>query len=594
MTKPIHFITAEEAVRAIKSHDHVHLSSVASAPQCLIKAMCERGRNRELQHVHIHHLHTEGPAPYAAPEFEGIFQLDSFFVGGNVRKVTQSGYADYIPVFLSETQKLYRSGVLPCNVAMIQVSPPDAHGYVSLGTSVDATLAAVECAQTVIAVINKHVPRSFGDAFIHVDDIDLFVQDDTPLEEAHFSEPNEVETAIGKHCAALIEDGACLQMGIGAIPNAVLAQLGGHKNLGIHTEMFADGVLPLVESGVINGRNKAIDKGKMVSTFLMGSQKVYDFIDNNPGVAMMDVGYTNDPFVIAKNPKVTAINSALQVDLTGQVCADSLGTKFYSGVGGQIDFIYGASRSEGGKAILAMPSTTNKGISKIAPELTLGAGVVTTRSHVHWFVTEYGAVNLYGRSLQERAADHQRRSPRPPRDARPRGFRALRRASPLHQGDDFRKKINTAPEQKTTCGPEGSGPHVVFFCRARPVATRTFSTRHSAVPANLSVRPFPDSLRAFAAARTVMPSQTFATAVPELRRATPRAVQTTPAGMLALGTDGKPPLSHDKRRALSERPSLASDQSFSGVRRPEAPLFIGGAGSADRGIASFATIVPVY
>ena len=403
MTKPIHFITAEEAVRAIKSHDHVHLSSVASAPQCLIKAMCERGRNRELQHVHIHHLHTEGPAPYAAPEFEGIFQLDSFFVGGNVRKVTQSGYADYIPVFLSETQKLYRSGVLPCNVAMIQVSPPDAHGYVSLGTSVDATLAAVECAQTVIAVINKHVPRSFGDAFIHVDDIDLFVQDDTPLEEAHFSEPNEVETAIGKHCAALIEDGACLQMGIGAIPNAVLAQLGGHKNLGIHTEMFADGVLPLVESGVINGRNKAIDKGKRVSTFLMGSQKVYDFIDNNPGVAMMDVGYTNDPFVIAKNPKVTAINSALQVDLTGQICADSLGTKFYSGVGGQIDFIYGASRSEGGKAILAMPSTTNKGISKIAPELTLGAGVVTTRSHVHWFVTEYGAVNLYGRSLQERA-----------------------------------------------------------------------------------------------------------------------------------------------------------------------------------------------
>ena len=299
--------------------------------------------------------------------------------------------------------QLYRSGVLPCNVAMIQVSPPDAHGYVSLGTSVDATLAAVECAQTVIAVINKHVPRSFGDAFIHVDDIDLFVQDDTPLEEAHFSEPNEVETAIGKHCAALIEDGACLQMGIGAIPNAVLAQLGGHKNLGIHTEMFADGVLPLVESGVINGRNKAIDKGKMVSTFLMGSQKVYDFIDNNPGVAMMDVGYTNDPFVIAKNPKVTAINSALQVDLTGQICADSLGTKFYSGVGGQIDFIYGASRSEGGKAILAMPSTTNKGISKIAPELTLGAGVVTTRSHVHWFVTEYGAVNLYGRSLQERA-----------------------------------------------------------------------------------------------------------------------------------------------------------------------------------------------
>jgi acyl-CoA hydrolase len=403
MKKQIKYVSAAEAVRVIKSGDHVHLSSVASAPQCLIQAMCDRGRNHELKDVHIHHLHTEGPAPYADPEFEGVFQLDSFFVGGNVRKVTQSGYADYIPVFLSETQKLYRSGVLPCNVAMIQVSEPDAHGYVSLGTSVDATLAAVECAGHVIAVINKYVPRSFGDAFIHVDDIDIFVQDDKPLEEAHFSVPNEIETAIGKNCAALIEDGACLQMGIGAIPNAVLAQLGNHKDLGIHTEMFADGVLPLVESGVINGRNKAIDKGKMVSTFLMGSQKVYDFIDNNPGVAMMDVGYTNDPFIIAKNPKVTAINSALQVDLTGQICADSLGTKFYSGVGGQIDFIYGASRSEGGKAILAMPSVTNKGVSKIASTLTLGAGVVTTRAHAHWFVTEYGAVNLYGKSLQERA-----------------------------------------------------------------------------------------------------------------------------------------------------------------------------------------------
>lgn len=403
MNTPINFTTAEEAVKVIKSGDHVHLSSVASAPQCLIKAMCARGEAGELKNVHVHHLHTEGPAPYADPKFEGVFQLDSLFVGANVRKVTQSGYADYIPIFLSETQKLYRSGAVPCNVAMIQVCPPDKHGYVSLGTSVDATLAAIECADHVIAVVNKYVPRAFGQAMIPLSKIDLFVEDDQPLVEAKFAEPSDVEKAIGANCAELIEDGATLQMGIGAIPNAVLAQLGNHKNLGVHTEMFADGVLPLVESGVINGRNKAIDKGKMVSTFLMGSQKVYDFIDNNPGVAMMDVGYTNDPFVIAKNPKVTAINSALQVDLTGQICADSLGTKFYSGVGGQIDFIYGASRSEGGKAILAMPSVTNKGISKIAPELTLGAGVVTTRSHVHWFVTEYGAVNLYGKSLQERA-----------------------------------------------------------------------------------------------------------------------------------------------------------------------------------------------
>ena len=399
----IKFVTPEEAVKVIKSGDHIHLSSVASAPQCLIKAMCERGRNGEFKDVHIHHLHTEGPAPYADPEFEGVFQLDSFFVGGNVRKVTQSGYADYIPIFLSETQKLYRSGAVPCNVAMIQVSTPDKHGYVSLGTSVDATLAAVECAEHVIAVVNKYVPRAFGDAMIHSSQIEFFVQDDQPLEEAHFADPNETEVKIGKFCAELIEDGATLQMGIGAIPNAVLAQLGGHKNLGVHTEMFADGVLPLVEKGVINGAAKNIDKGKMVSTFLMGSQRVYDFIDDNPGVLMMDVGYTNDPYIISKNDRVTAINSALQVDLTGQVCADSLGRKFYSGVGGQIDFIYGASLSKGGKAIIAMPSITNKGVSKISDALTEGAGVVTTRNHIHWFVTENGAVDLYGKSLQERA-----------------------------------------------------------------------------------------------------------------------------------------------------------------------------------------------
>ncbi|KAF5059999.1 Butanoate coenzyme A-transferase [anaerobic digester metagenome] len=403
LNKTIKTVSPQEAVKVIKSGDHVHLSSVASAPHCLINAMCERGRAGELKNVHIHHLHTEGPAPYAEPEFEGIFQMDSFFVGANVRKSTQAGYADYIPIFLSETQKLYRDGYIKCNVAMIQVCPPDEHGFVSLGTSVDATLAAVETADYVIAVVNPNVPRSFGDALIPLSMIDIFVEGNEPLEPAHFTQPDEIETAIGKHCAALIEDGATLQMGIGAIPNAVLAQLGNHKNLGIHTEMFADGVLPLVEKGVINGACKGIDKGKMVSTFLMGSQKVYDFIHNNPLVLMMDVGYTNDPFIIAKNPRVTAINSALQVDLTGQVCADSLGTKFFSGVGGQVDFIYGASRSIGGKAIIAMPSVTNKGVSKIAPTLNDGAGVVTTRNHIHWFVTEYGAVNLYGKTLQERA-----------------------------------------------------------------------------------------------------------------------------------------------------------------------------------------------
>lgn len=403
MNTQIKFTTAEEAVKVIKSGDNVHLSSVASAPHCLIEAMCARGEAGELKNVHVHHLHTEGTAPYADPKFEGVFQLDSFFVGSNVRKITQSGYADYIPVFLSETQKLYRSGAVPCDVAMIQVSPPDKHGYVSLGTSVDATLAAVECAAHVIAVINPNVPRAFGDAMIPMSKIDVFVEDNTPLIESAPGPISEIDAAIGRHCAELIEDGATLQMGIGAIPNAVLSQLTGHKNLGIHTEMFADGVLPLVEKGVINGEAKTTDKGKIVSTFLMGSKSVYDFIDDNPGVLMMDVGYTNDPYVIAKNDRMTAINSALQIDLTGQVCADSLGTKFWSGVGGQVDFIYGASMSKGGKAIIALPSMTNKGVSKICPTLIAGAGVVTTRSHAHWIVTEYGAVDLYGKSMQERA-----------------------------------------------------------------------------------------------------------------------------------------------------------------------------------------------
>ena len=403
MGKDIRFVSADEAVKAVKSGDHVHLSSVASAPQVLIEALCRRGEAGELKDVRIHHLHTEGPAPYSDPKFNGIFFHQGFFIGANVRHSVQGGYSDYIPVFLSETQKLYRCGALRCDVAMIQVCPPDRHGFVSLGTSVDATLAAIECAKTVIAVVNRNVPRAWGQAMIPADMIDIFVEDDTPLMEARFSEPDEVETAIGKHCAELIEDGACLQMGIGAIPNAVLAQLGGHRDLGIHTEMFADGVLGLVEKGVITGRNKVTDKGKLVSTFLMGSRKVYDFIDDNPMVAMMDVGYTNDPYIISRNPKMTAINSAVQIDLTGQVCADSIGTKFYSGTGGQVDFIYGASLSEGGKAIIAMPSCTRNGISKIAPTVMEGAGIVTSRAHVHWVVTEYGAVDLYGRSMQERA-----------------------------------------------------------------------------------------------------------------------------------------------------------------------------------------------
>lgn len=403
MQKNIKIVSPEEAVKVIKSHDRIHIHSVSCAPQKLINAMVERGRRKEFENVRIQHLHTEGPAPYTNPEFEGIFQMESFFVGHNVRKDTQAGYADYIPVFLQETQRLIREGYTKVNVVMIQVSPIDKHGYVSLGTSVDATLAAVQTADTVIAVINKNMPRAFGDAMISSNCIDIFCEDDTPLIEAVFSAPTDVEIAIGKNVATLIEDGATLQMGIGAIPNAVLAQLGNHKNLGVHTEMFADGILPLVESGVVNGAKKGIDVGKMVSTFLMGSKALYDFVDDNPGVVMKDVSYTNDINMICRNPKVTAINSAIQVDITGQVCSDSIGTKFYSGVGGQIDFIRGASMSPGGKPIIAMPSQTAKGVSKIAPVLNLGAGVVTTRSNMHWMVTEHGAVNLYGKTLQERA-----------------------------------------------------------------------------------------------------------------------------------------------------------------------------------------------
>ena len=401
--KKYHAVTPDEAVKVIKSGDHVHISSVSNAPQCLIKALCDRGRTGELKNVYIHHLHTEGEAPYVNPEFEGVFQHNAFFVGANVRESVQKGLADYIPVFLGETSRLYRQGYIKCDVAMIQVSPPDRFGYVSLGSSVDATLAAIENAQFTIAVVNNHVPRTLGDALIHMSNIDIFVEDNCPLITAEFPESTEIEKTIGRYCAELIDDGACLQMGIGSIPNAILSCLHNHKNLGIHTEMFSDGILSLVKKGIINGSNKRLDRGKIVSTFVMGSQKIYDWIDNNPQVLLKDVEYTNDPFNIAQQPKMTSINSAIQVDLSGQVCADSLGPRIYSGVGGQIDFVYGASRSQGGKAIIAMPSVTRKGINKISPYLTTGSSAVTTRNHIHWFVTEYGAVDLYGKSLQERA-----------------------------------------------------------------------------------------------------------------------------------------------------------------------------------------------
>jgi acyl-CoA hydrolase len=401
--KQIKYVSPQEAVKVVKSGDRVHMSSVAVTPHTLLKPLVERGRNGELYDVKIQHIHIEGAVEYANPEFEGIFQAEQFFVAGNMRKQTQAGYADYIPVFLSETQKLIREGYLKVNVALIMVSPPDKHGFVSLGTSVDATLAAVECADTVIAAVNPNVPRCWGDAMIHVDDIDIFVEDDIQLYAHGLSPLTDIEIAIGKNVAALVEDRACLQMGIGGIPNAVLAQLGNHKDLGVHSEMFSDGILPLVEKGIVTGKYKNIDRGKMVACFLMGSKALYDFVDDNPRVAMMDVAHTNNVAVIRKLDKVTAINSCLSIDLTGQVCADSIGTKHYSGVGGQIDFIRGAGHSKGGKPIIALPSVTNKGVSKITPTLIEGSGVVSTRANIHWVVTEQGAVNLYGKTLQERA-----------------------------------------------------------------------------------------------------------------------------------------------------------------------------------------------
>ena len=407
------YISAEEAVLLVKSGDHIHWPCVSGAPEHLIEALvhranCENGERRAengepLRDVTISHFYTEGYADYTLPKYNGIFHLDSFFVGGNVREATQSGRADYIPCSLSETPRMIKCGAVRCDVVFLMVSEPDEEGYVSLGTSVDYMPEAIERARCVIVQVNKYVPFTYGDSRIHISKITAFVRHDKPLNEAAPLPLNETDIAIGRRCAELIPDGATLQTGIGNIPTAVLSQLGGHRNLGIHSEMFSDSVIPLVEKGVINGSCKRTDPGKLVAMFLKGSQKLYDFVDHNTDVLMKDVGYTNNPAVIASNPKVVAINSAIQIDLTGQVCSDSIGPRIFSGSGGQLDFILGATYSDGGIPIIAMPSITAKGISKIVPTLTLGSGVVTPRTLVQWVVTEQGAVNLYGLNLQQRA-----------------------------------------------------------------------------------------------------------------------------------------------------------------------------------------------
>jgi acyl-CoA hydrolase len=393
--------TAEEAVKLIKSNDRVLIHGVNAVPFKLVHAMVERAS--ELRNVEIVHIHTEGEAPYTKPEYADSFRVNAFFVGSNTRKAVNEGRGNYIPVFLSEVPGLIRKDILPVDVALLNVSMPDKHGYCSLGVSLVGSLPACEKAKTIIAQINPNMPRTHGAGFIHVDKIDVMVEVDDPLPEQILPEPNETEMRIGRFCTELVEDGATLQMGIGAIPNAVLKSLNNHKDLGVHTEMFADGVIDLVEKGIINGKKKVKFPGKVVSGFVMGSKRVYDFVDDNPSIAMLDIAYVNDTKVIRRNPKVTAINSAIEIDVTGQVCADSIGTYHFSGVGGQMDFIRGAALSEGGKPIIALPSVTRKGVSRIVPFLKEGAGVVTTRAHVHYIVTEYGIANLYGKNLSQRA-----------------------------------------------------------------------------------------------------------------------------------------------------------------------------------------------
>ncbi|WP_456441427.1 acetyl-CoA hydrolase/transferase family protein [Psychroserpens sp.] len=393
-------VSAEEALTVVKSNDKIYIQAAAAVPSVLIKALTDR--HGELRNVTICQLHTEGEAPYANPEYAESFHVNSFFIGKNVRHTLKAGNGSYTPVFLSEVPLLFKRNIVDLKVALIHVSVPDKHGYCSLGVSIEATLAAIDNADHVIAQINQQMPRTFGDGIIHISEIDAFVECDIPLPTHPITEPTAVETKIGDYVSNLIEDRSTLQMGIGNIPNAVLSRLHNHKDLGLHTEMFSDGVIDLILKDVINGNYKSVNPGRALATFLMGSKRLYDYVDDNPFIEMRTSDYVNDVSVIMQNPKMVAINSAIEVDLTGQVCADSIGSKMYSGVGGQMDFIRGASLSEGGKAIIALPSITKKGISRIVPALKMGAGVVTTRAHIHYVVTEYGVANLYGKTIKER------------------------------------------------------------------------------------------------------------------------------------------------------------------------------------------------
>jgi acyl-CoA hydrolase/GNAT superfamily N-acetyltransferase len=394
-------VDAATAVRRVTRGSHVFIGSGCAEPQCLVAALAARGE--ELSDTEILHILTLGVAPYTAPKFSGRFRHNAFFIGANVRDAVLEGQADYTPVFLSEVPRLFRTGRVRIDVALIQVSPPDRSGHCSYGISVDVVKAGTESAKLVIAAVNPHMPRTLGDSFIHVDAIDHLVECDDPMLELPVPQPDQVSQQIGRFIADLIEPGATLQMGIGSIPHAVLSHLGDKEDLGLHTEMFSDSIIDLLERGVITNRRKTLHPGKSITSFCMGTRRLYDLVDDNPAFGFFPSEYVNDPLVIGQNDHLVAINSALQIDLTGQVCADSIGHRFYSGIGGQVDFIRGAARSRGGKAIIAMPATAKDGtVSRIVPILNEGAGIVTTRADVHYVVTEYGVADLYGRNVRER------------------------------------------------------------------------------------------------------------------------------------------------------------------------------------------------
>jgi acetyl-CoA hydrolase len=403
-------VSAPDAVKQIKSGDNVVIQPGCAAPMELIRAMVER--KEELENVSLYHILIVGDLPYTKPGLEKQFQHKAFFIGSNTRDAVNEGRAEFIPIFLFEVPLLFKEGHIKTDVALVHLSLPDEHGFCSYGVDVGTIKTAAEKSKIIIAQINKEMPRTLGDSFIHINKIHYIVEHDAPIKELPQIDPNasqellETYDRIGLNITELIEDGSTLQMGIGAIPDAVMKYLGDKKDLGIHTEMFSDGIIDLVEQGIINGEQKTLHPGKIIAGFVLGTKRVYDFINNNPVIEFHPQEYVNDPFIIAKNKKMIAINSAIEVDLTGQVCADSIGTKFYSGIGGQVDFLRGSAHSDGGKGIIALPSVTKNGnISRIVPKLNPGAGVVTSRGDVQYVVTEYGVAQLFGKSIKERARE---------------------------------------------------------------------------------------------------------------------------------------------------------------------------------------------